>query len=221
MIICPSILEKTAAGYLQTIKKLSSFFSYFQIDIADGQYVANKTASIDDVLKIFAQEDLSFLKLDFHLMVKDYQKMIKKILSFQKKLTLNNIFIHADLSPNLDQLRNLFYNNIGLVINPQDQILNLARKYDLKKIPALQIMSVYPGKQGQSFLKETLKKIEQLRIIGYRYKIFLDGGINDQTMPLILKQKFQPDVICPGSYFTKAKINKIKEKIEKLNIKTI
>ena len=37
-------------------------------------------------------------------------------------------------------------------------------------------MSVYLGKQGQTFLQNNLKKIEQLRNIDYRNKIFLDGG---------------------------------------------
>ena len=66
-------------------------------------------------------------------------------------------------------------------------------------------MSVNPGKQGSPFIPETLKKIEQLRLLGYRSKIFLDGGVNDQTLPLILNQKYLPDVLCPGSFLTRAK----------------
>ena len=64
-------------------------------------------------------------------------------------------------------------------------------------------MSVTPGVQGNPFLPNTLKKIEQLRILGYRFKIFLDGAVNDKTLPFINEQKFKPDVICPGSYLTK------------------
>jgi pentose-5-phosphate-3-epimerase len=66
-------------------------------------------------------------------------------------------------------------------------------------------MSVVPGVQGNPFLPNTLKKIEQLRVLGYRNKIFLDGAVNDKTIPFINKQKFKPDVVCPGSFLTKAK----------------
>ena len=66
-------------------------------------------------------------------------------------------------------------------------------------------MSVTPGVQGNPFLPKTLNKIEQLRDLGYRKKIFLDGAVNDKTIPIINKLKYKPDVICPGSFLTKAK----------------
>jgi len=66
-------------------------------------------------------------------------------------------------------------------------------------------MSVTPGVQGNPFLEETLNKIEQLRLLGYRKEIFLDGAVNEKTIPVILSKKYQPDFICPGSYLTKTK----------------
>jgi pentose-5-phosphate-3-epimerase len=66
-------------------------------------------------------------------------------------------------------------------------------------------MSVNPGFQGSPFLPEMLNKIEQLRNIGYRKEIFLDGAVNEKTISVILSKKYRPDFICPGSYLTKAK----------------
>lgn len=205
MIICPSILEKKASAYLKMIKKLSFLFSYFQIDVAENQYVGNQTPLVDDIL---TSNFLSFVKeknlfFDFHLMVKDYEKEIRKIVDKKNLLKIKNVFIHYDLSPDYQSLLKKYKINIGLVLNPQDQVNDLKDKYNLNIIKAIQIMSVYPGKQGQPFLKKMLKKIEQLRKLGYRSKIFLDGGINDKTFLLILKKRFQPDVICPGSYLKK------------------
>jgi pentose-5-phosphate-3-epimerase len=77
-------------------------------------------------------------------------------------------------------------------------------------------MSVNPGRQGQPFLLETLKKIEQLRLLGYRNKIFLDGGINEKTIPEILAQKFLPDVLCPGSFLTKADEKDLSKRVDYL-----
>ncbi len=211
MIICPSILEKKTEDYFKIIKKLRPYFDYFQIDIADGQYVENKTATIDDFIKkaFNYQSLIKDLYFDFHLMVKNYPHEIKKLESLKKILKVKNIFIHFDL---IKKNSFKFYKTIGLVLNPQDQVGDLASRVDLNLINSVQIMSVIPGAQGNPFIENSLNKIEQLRLLGYRNKIFLDGGINEKTLPVILKEKFLPDVLCPGSYFTKTKSEKETEK---------
>lgn len=217
MKICPSVLESKAEDYLKTIKKLSPYYNYFQIDVADGVYVKNKTASVDEIINSFtnpqpetsnqltSQTSISKLQFDFHLMVKNYQEEIEKIKKAKRLINIKNIFVHFDLFPNYQLLTThspLF--NIGLVLNPKDQISDLANHYNLNSIDCLMIMSVIPGAQGNPFIKETLNKIEQLRNLDYRNKIFLDGGINDKTLPIIKSKKYQPDVICPGSFLTKS-----------------
>ncbi|GAB4219678.1 MAG: D-allulose-6-phosphate 3-epimerase [Candidatus Microgenomates bacterium] len=221
MQICPSILEHNIDNYFKTIDKLSSFFNWFQLDFTDGEYVKNKTANFFDFIKKTPnnQSLITNIYFDFHLMVKNYQEIINKLNDFLKlkKLKIKNVFIHYDLKPKKD----LLYDNknqfiIGLVLNPDDQVKNLAYDYDINNIKAIQIMSVYPGAQGNPFIVNSIKKIEQLRQLGYRYKIFLDGAINDKTIDIIKSQKFLPDVICPGSYFSKAKKEEINEKIKNL-----
>ncbi len=218
MFVIPSILEEKAEDYYYLVKRLSHYFSSFQIDIADGQYVSSKTASMEEILNLVLKDKdlIKKITFDFHLMVKDYQSEIKKIINFKSKINLGNIFIHFNLKPKYEKLINLYYKNIGLVLNPEDKLEDLANNYNLNKINFFQIMSVYPGKQGQSFIKETLNKITQLRLLGYRSKIYLDGGVNQKTLPTILRQKFLPDVICPGSYLTKAGDKELNEKIETL-----
>lgn len=222
MIVCPSILEATADDYLKTIKKLSSYFNYFQIDIADGIYVKNKTANIDDVLNALTNHQTLITNhyFDFHLMTKNYENDIEKILQYKDKINIKNIFIHYDLKPTKTLIQPSATNhqsliNIGLTINPQDEIDDLVKNYNLNLITIIQIMSVNPGAQGNPFIEKTIKKIEQLRILGYRNNIYLDGGINDKTIPFILKQKFLPDVICPGSFLAKTKDeNELKKRVD-------
>jgi len=223
MQICPSILEYNAEDYFTTIKKLSPYYKYFQIDFADGIYVDNKTASLDDFIfdlkKQSNNETMKQFIFDFHFMVKNYEDYIKKINGLKNKINIKNVFIHYDLvkERSLDSLRSLGMTGgetIGLVLNPQDQISDLASKYDLNKVAFLQIMSIAPGAQGKPFIPETLNKVEQLRELGYRYKIYLDGAVNDKTLPIINSQKFKPDFVCPGSYLTKT--DKLKEHVDYL-----
>ncbi|MFA5770161.1 MAG: hypothetical protein WC894_01540 [Patescibacteria group bacterium] len=215
MQICPSILEPTTDGLLFQINKLSSYIKYFQIDIADGIFVQNRTLQIDDIFdslqsnnfkNFITLQTLKTLSFDFHLMVSDFKSDINKLNDLKKIINIKNIFIHLSAIKNFKlKIKNLSPLPIGLTLNPQDQVEDLTSHYDLNAIPCIQIMSVIPGVQGNPFLPNTLKKIEQLRVVGYKSKIFLDGAVNDKTLPIINKLKYKPDVICPGSFLTKAK----------------
>ena len=188
-----------------TINRLSPFYNYFQIDIGDGIFVSNRTVQIDEVYKkLYLFNKYQSLNFDFHLMVSDFKKDIIKLNQLRKLINIKNIFIHYSAISNFKlKISNLSDIPIGLTLNPEDRVDDLSSRYNLNIIPSIQIMSVTPGVQGNPFLPNTLKKIEQLRILGYRFKIFLDGAVNDKTLPFINEQKFKPDVICPGSYLTK------------------
>ena len=75
-------------------------------------------------------------------------------------------------------------------------------------------MSVYPGKGGQKFLKETAKRLDEL--LKYKnkneFEIYIDGGINDETIKLVSKA----DGVVSGSFVcNNVDFNK---QIEKLKI---
>ena len=77
-------------------------------------------------------KDLTF---DFHLMVKNYEEHIKKINSVKKLINIKNIFIHYDLHPNYSLFTNHYsLLNIGLTLNPQDQVSDLISHYPLNTI---------------------------------------------------------------------------------------
>ncbi len=219
MQIIPSILESDQQSFEAQLTRLSPYFNYFQIDIADGLLVPNKTVQIEDIINILTvNKNLSTANLtfDFHLMVKDYQKEIEKLNQLTSFIKITNVLIHARALGN-----NPFPSSaipVGLVLDPPDQVNSLSQKYDLNKIPVIQIMTVNPGFQGSPFIPDLLNKIEQLRSVNYRNKIFLDGGINEKTIPLILQQKFLPDALGIGSYLTKS--DQIEERIKFLKEKT-
>lgn len=219
MQVVPAILEKTPEEFIFQFNRLRPYFNHFQIDIADGQFVPNKTVQIEELSKTIEQYSNITMKqfsFDFHLMVKDYKKEIKKLMRLlarrsldeggKKFVKIKNVLIHYSLNPNFQFLiSNFSCFAIGLVLDTPDQISDLGQKYGLDKIPLIQIMTINPGFQGSPFLPEMLNKIEQLRISGYRNKILIDGSVNDKTLPIILARKYQPDILCVGSFLTKAK----------------
>lgn len=203
MEIIPSVLEKSPSDLLTQIEKLLPYFKSFQIDIADGIFVPNKTVLIEEISEHLTY-NMKHVTFDFHLMVKEYEREVVKLIKLLKFIKINTVFIHFSLLPNIKHLTTDYPFTFAPVLNPEDPVEELDKLYQLKIVSAIQIMSVNPGFQGSEFLPETLKKIEQLRLKNYRNKIYLDGGINADSLKTISRQKFLPDVLCPGSFLTQA-----------------
>lgn len=206
MLIIPSLLESNINNLDFQIKRLSPYFNRFQIDIVDGIYVPNKTVTTKEALELLGIKsyELGGIVFDFHLMVKDYETDLQLLQNNKDKMNIGYILIHSSLSPNYSLLTTKHSLPIGLVINPGSNIDTLASNYSLSAIPVIQLMTVQPGFQGSTFIPESLNKIEQLKIAGYRNKIMLDGGINSQTIKIIYSLKYLPDIICPGSFIVKS-----------------
>jgi pentose-5-phosphate-3-epimerase len=200
MEIIPAPLVPTKEEFIFQLDRLSPYFSHFQIDIADGIFVKNKTVQIGEIQDVLKASAGTF---DFDLLIKDWRKDIELINTLAKEIKVHMVFLHAIDSFVSDDLSQDHY-GMGIAIDPHITVDTIVKKFDLSVIPAIQIMTVHPGYQGQSFLPEQLQKLEQLRKADYRGKLYLDGGINEKTIPLILSREYRPDVLCVGSYLTRA-----------------
>jgi ribulose-phosphate 3-epimerase len=96
---------------------------------------------------------------------------------------------------------------IGLAVNPQTP-LKLVEDY-LLDINVLLIMAIEPGAQGQPFISSTYDKVKEAA--GMFELIAVDGGVNDQTAPLLVQSGAQKLII--GSYLQKGDIDESLEKI--------
>lgn len=205
--IIPAILVKTTDELRKQLTALTPFFSHFQIDIADGAFVTNKTIQLEHIAHAIKNDQLitNNLTFDFHLMVNQPMRETEKIFQLPHSFKVSTVFFHVTVFTKLKCTTRYTY---GLVLNPEDNIE--AHWEIIQQFPAVQIMSVNPGFQGAPFLPETLKKINQLRKKEYEGKIYLDGGINDKTLLLIMKNNSTPDVVCVGSYLHKDRAQRLK-----------
>jgi len=204
MQVIPSIDVEKIADLETQLDRLAPFYSRFQIDFADGRFVKFTTPPISELLRSLVPHSSEMF--DIHLMTSDYQRALDIINQRVQELKIGVIFIHhASKPPPKMFLEKFGTYKLGLVLNPQDSVDTIKQSYDLVSMENIQIMSVNPGPQGSPFLSNTLNKIEQLRLANYKNKIFLDGGVNDESLKIIFRQKYLPDFICPGSFFSKAK----------------
>lgn len=76
----------------------------------------------------------------------------------------------------------------------------------LEKLEMILVMTVEPGYGGQGFLSYTVPKIKEIRKradeVNPRLMIEVDGGINNDTAPLVVNAG--ADVLVSGSYLFKA-----------------
>lgn len=189
------------------VKKLDgSSADYIHLDIMDGKFVENKTWTYSEVKKIVSY---SSLPLNVHLMVKDPAKYIEDY----ALLNTTNLIFHYEAVKDIESMISLVKEyglKVGIAINPEtsEEVLF---PY-LKDIDVALVMSVVPGKSGQSFIENTLSKIKNLKeeIIrqGVKTIISVDGGINDETG--LLCKEAGADMLVSASYIHKDIVNNIK-----------
>ena len=219
MKIIPTLLTTNTSEFIKQMDLFQKYYSRIQLDITDGELVPNLTVQLREIIdliqrkKVIVSQNVTF---DFHLMVNNYELALTEILELQELgMKVNLSLINAQLRPNIPSLNPQYQFAIGLDISPNTPIDTLASHYDLDYIPSIQIMTVQPGFQGSPFLPEMLNKIEQLRIQDYKGEIMIDGGVNNNTIPVISKKQYKPDFLCIGSYLTKAD-DAFKERVESL-----
>ena len=189
------------------VKKLdNSNADFIHIDIMDGKFVENKTWTISEVKKFTSY---SHLPLDVHLMVNNPQKYIEDYALMNTSYLTFHYEAVKDIESIINEIKN-YGLKVGISICP-DTNVDVLFPY-LKDIDLVLIMSVYPGKSGQSFIESSTDKIKLLKdeIIKQNVNtiISVDGGINDETA--ILCKDAGVDMLVSASYIHKDVVNNIK-----------
>lgn len=211
MDIIPAILTDSKDELARELDLFSPHFPRIQIDVADGILVEGTTIPLDQILTIL-QAHPTKLEFDFHLMVSDYRTALD-VLEHISNIVVNTMLIHLSALKN-NALPHTLRGTIGIVLNPDESVEDLSHVCDIALLRAVQIMTVAPGAQGREFMKEALTKIDDLRSRNFTGPIFVDGGVNDQSMKNIVSRSMLPDYVCVGSYFSSATDDTIADKIK-------
>lgn len=178
--IAPSILSADFGQLAAEVHKISQAGAdYIHIDVMDGHFVPNITFGADTVAAI---RSVTKLPLDCHLMVEYPENHIKNF----AKAGADIITVHAESTPHIHRVIQLIKDQgvkAGIAVNPGTPIESLMHVLGL--VDLVLVMTVNPGYGGQSFIPETLKKIETAKELkeseGYTYEIEVDGGIAEKT----------------------------------------
>lgn len=187
VLIAPSTDPCAIKDLTEYVKQLEKDGAdWIHCDIMDGKFVPKRT--FDHLIFAFLRKATS-LPLDVHLMCSQPMAVAKDFI----KYGADGITVHYEafndkisLLTSLQELRSLGV-RVGLSIKPEtpvQKVENLLNYLDL-----VLIMSVEPGKSGQSFIKDSLIKIAYLSKkrseLGLNFLIEVDGGVNETNASII------------------------------------
>lgn len=161
---------------------------YFHIDVMDGKFVPKNT--YQKMLEYASYiKRISNLPIDVHLMVEDIKTAIEDFLPIEP----NIITFHFEACKNKQEVYDIIKiikeNNckVGISVKPDTKIEEI---YEfLPYVHMCLVMTVEPGKGGQTLIDETVGKIKTLKEYCIKNELEIDieadGGINLNTAPKV------------------------------------
>lgn len=216
-IIAPSILAADFARLGEECQSvLSAGADWIHFDVMDNHYVPNLTIG-PMVCKALRDYGID-APIDVHLMVEPVDDLIRLFAD----AGASYISFHPEASRHIDRSLQLIENlgcKAGLALNPATPIHCL--KHVMERLDLILLMSVNPGFGGQSFIPETLNKLQRVRQLieesGQDTRLEVDGGVNANNIAEIAEAG--ADTFVAGSAIFnqddyQAVINKMKSSIK-------
>ena len=192
---------KVSASFLSSrdlVKDLKTLdltdVDYIHLDIMDGKFVDNKTMPYSELKHI---HKYTSKRLDVHLMVENPEKYIPLYAALNAEYIVFHVEVDSDIMKCLKMIKQ-YSIKAGLAIKPNTSVSELVPY--LPYLDMVLVMSVEPGKGGQSFIDGSEERINEVRELLNSYNIpaviNVDGGINNETR----KYCDSADIVTVGSY---------------------
>jgi ribulose-phosphate 3-epimerase len=195
--IAPSILAADFANLQRDVELLNaSTAGYIHVDIMDGMFVPNISFGLPvcEAIHRHAQKPL-----DVHLMIEQPDRYLEAF----RNAGAATLTVHYEACPHLHRtIQHIKELGAlpGVALNPHTPVEVLSEI--LGDVSLVLIMSVNPGFGGQKFIENTYKKIAKLNDLrekfGYTFKIEVDGGVNLNNAPVLVREGV--DILVAGSF---------------------
>ncbi len=185
--IAPSVLASDFSRLGEEVcRVVEAGADLIHFDVMDGHFVPNLTLGPQVIKSIKHYTNCPF---DVHLMIAQPQNYIDDFADAGADF----ITFHIEIEHSIENAINMIKARgvkVGLAIRPRTPISALLPF--LADLDLVLPMSVEPGFGGQKFIMSTLERIdilhERIMELGSGTLIEVDGGINLETAPLVIKR---------------------------------
>ena len=196
-IVSPSLISADFRNISEDIKQVEIAGAHrLHLDVMDGHFVPNLTFG---PLVIKAIRECTSCHLETHLMIENPNQSIDQYIDAGSDTVINHL--EASTNPEID-LYHIKEQDVlaGIALNPDTDENRLIPLLDY--LDYILIMSVFPGRGGQSFISSTLDKmINIVKIRGdSEITIGVDGGVNLSTIAEVYKTGVDVTIVGSGLF---------------------
>ena len=220
MDIAPSILTADFTELGRVLDEaIDAGITWVHLDVMDGNWVVNKTITFGPAVVRSIRERLGEdVFIDCHLMITNAEETWEQYADAGANLIIAHIEAIEDPKEIIDEIRRAG-KEVGLVLNPDTDVGEVLPY--LADLDLVLVMSVVPGKGGQSFMPEVEDKVRHLRSKidhqvangGRRTKLMIDGGVKANNAKLV--SSWGVDIAVVGSGLIN-KAGSIKDNLEEI-----
>ncbi len=202
-ILSPSLLSANFSNLEAEIRLVEKATTWIHLDVMDGHFVPNLTFGAPLIKSLRKITDTIF---DAHLMVASPADFVQSFAA----AGVDYFTFHVESCIHCDRLIAAIHETgmkAGIAIVPSTPVSSIVEMLPL--VDLVLVMSVNPGFSGQHFISYCEHKIRELATLkrnnGWDYYVSVDGGVNNETLPIV--RRAGADVIVSGSAFFEGKLN--------------